>query len=127
RQQNLAEALGLHLDDNCYYIYRDSRTGLEYLEHAQRIRDEGLYITLGAYQYVALLDWRAVYDIDMTWAWLHANLGGQGVPSIDEAYQELHLAPLLGPFGEFMSAELLTEIHENEGNLETVVSFRPRL
>lgn len=127
RQQNLASALGLHTDDNCYYIYRDSRTGLEYLEHAQRIRDEGLYITLGPYQYTVLLDWRAVYDVDLTWAWLHANLGGQGVPSIDEAYQELHLAPLLGPFGDFLTAELLRDIHEHKGDLEAVESFLPRL
>jgi glycosidase len=127
RQQHLAQALGLHLDNNCYYIYRDSRTGLEYLEHAQRIRDEGIYIALEPYQYVALLDWRAVYDIDMTWAWLHANLGGQGVPSMDEAYQELHLAPLLAPFAEFMSADLLTEIHANAGDLEAAKSFLPRL
>jgi hypothetical protein len=127
RQQNLAAALGLHTDDNCYYIYRDSRTGLEYLEHAQRIRDEGLYINLGPYQYVVFLEWRAVYDVDLTWAWLHANLGGQGVPSIDEAYQELHLAPLLGPFGEFLTAELIQSIHENAGNLEEVPLFVPRL
>ncbi|MBL7646217.1 MAG: alpha-amylase [Candidatus Hydrogenedentes bacterium] len=127
RQQNIAAALGLHTDDNCYYIYRDSRTGLEYLEHAQRIRDEGIFVALGAYHYVVLMDWRAVYDMDLTWAWLHANLGGQGVPSIDEAYQELHLAPLLGPFSEFLTAALLRGIHEHKGDLKKVSDFLPTL
>ncbi len=127
RQQNIASALGLHTDDNCYYIYRDSRTGLEYLEHAQRIRDEGIFVALGAYHYVVLMDWRAVYDVDLTWAWLHANLGGQGVPSIDEAYQELHLAPLLGPFSEFLTAALLRDIHEKKGDLEKVEEFLPTI
>lgn len=125
RQQDLATALGLHTDDNCYYIYRDSRSGLEYLEHAQRIRDEGLYVALGAYQYVVLLDWRAVYDMDLSWGWLHASLGGQGVPSIDDAYQELHLAPLLGPFGDFLTPDLLKEIHEHRGDLARVTTFLP--
>ena len=123
RQQNIAEALGLHLDDNCYYIYQDVRTGLEYLEHAQRIRDEGLHIALGAYQYVAYLNWRPVFDVDLSWGRLHASLGGQGVPSIDEAYQELHLAPLLEPFGAFLTGKLLLGIQEFKGDLSRVRPF----
>ena len=127
RQQNIAEALGLHTDDNCYYIYRDFRTGLEYLEHAQRIRDAGIYVALGAYQYAALLNWRAIFDLDMSWGRLHAALGGAGVPSIDEAYQELHLAPLLEPFSKFLTAKLIKRIHKNGGNLSKTPQFEETL
>jgi len=123
RQQNIAEALGLHTADNCYYIYKDARTGLEYLEHARRIRDEGIYVTLGAYQYVAYIDWRAVFDVDLSWGRLHASLEGKGVPSIDEAYQELHLAPVLEPFGKFLTGKLLLGIQEYKGDLARVRQF----
>ncbi len=126
RQISLGEALDLRFDDNCYYIYRDSRTGLEYLEHGARINREGLYLSLGPYQYVALLDWRAVYDMDLSWGKLHANLAGQGVPSMDDAYQELHLAPLLGPFGEWMDAALLRAIHTQRGALSKVPEFEEK-
>ncbi|MCF6286504.1 MAG: hypothetical protein L3K26_15115, partial [Candidatus Hydrogenedentes bacterium] len=58
---------------------------------------------------------------------LHGNLAGQGVPSMDEAYQELHLAPLLQPFGALMSATLLRDIHDNLGDLALVSAFAPRM
>ncbi|MBX3179673.1 MAG: alpha-amylase [Candidatus Hydrogenedentes bacterium] len=123
----LATALNLHTDDNCYYIYRDARTGLEYLEHAQRLRDEGLYIALGAYHYAALINWRPVFDVDLTWGRLHESLAGRGVPSIDEAYQELHLAPILEPFGRLLTPELLLELHEHRGDLRQVRHLDTRL
>lgn len=98
RQWTLAEALDLDVSPNTYYIYRDSRTGLEYLEHAERIAQQGLSVSLQGYQYIALLDWRAVVDTDLSWAKLHEALGGRGVPSMDDAYMERALAPLLEPF-----------------------------
>jgi len=126
RQSALGEALDLRRDDNCYYIYRDSRTGLEYLEHGARLNREGLYLALGPYQYVALLDWRAVFDMDLSWGRLHGNLAGQGVPSMDDAYQELHLAPLLGPFGGWVDATLLRAIHTKHGKLSEVPEFEEK-
>ena len=127
RQKSIGEALDLRTDANCYYIYRDARTGLEYLEHAPRIHREGIFVRLGSYQYAALLDWRPVFDMDLSWGRLHGNLGGQGVPSIDDAYQELYLAPLLGPFGALMHGKILRAIHDKKGNLANVPDFKARV
>src|SRR5690606_16837737 len=68
-----------------------------------------------------------VFDMDLSWGRLHGNLAGQGVPSIDEAYQELHLAPLLGPFGALMSGKIIRAIHTNQGDLSAVPEFAPLL
>jgi glycosidase len=127
RQISVGESLALRGEENAYYIYRDSRTGLEHLEHAARIHAEGIYVALDSYQYVCYLGWRDVLDVDLSWGRLHANLAGQGVPSIDDAYQELHLAPLLGPFGALMDADVLTEIHACKGVLSKTELFEERM
>jgi len=106
-RRTLAEALGLIVEDDRYYIFRDHRSGLEYLHHARELAEEGLALELHGYQYYALLDWREVRDHDLTWAHLHATLGRRGVPCIEEAYQELVLAPVLDPFRAAMNSEFL--------------------
>ena len=106
----LVEALDLAVSDDSYYIYRDHRTGLEFLRHSREIADGGLSFELGAYQYHAFLDWRQVRDQDLSWAHLHATLAGRGVPSIEEAYQELVLAPVLDPLREAINGELLNAL-----------------
>lgn len=110
--RSLAEALRLNADPRCYYIFREQRSGLEYLEHAARMASEGLSLHLGAYDYRVYLDWRAVWDEDLSWARLHARLQGRGVPSVMEAREELVLEPVLAPFREAFSAEVLRGLLE---------------
>ena len=105
--RTIAEALALNLNTDCYYIFRDHRTQLEYLRHAPELAREGLAFELNAYQYNAFLDWREVHDHDGAWGRLNASLGGHGVPNVDEAYRELKLEPILVPFREVMSADML--------------------
>jgi len=108
----IAEALALDQADNCYYIYRDSRTGLEHLEHAGRLAQYGLYLELYEYGYAVFLDWREVRDFDHSWGRLHMELAGRGVPSIDDAYMEMVLAPLLEPFRAMLSEPILGPLVE---------------
>jgi glycosidase len=110
--RTLAEALALNLADTCYYIYHDQRTGLEYLEHAQRIAHYGLHLHLHGYQYYAFLDWQEVHDLDNSWGRLHGILAGRGVPSVREAYLEMQLAFVLEPFRTFMTAEYLQTLFD---------------
>ncbi|MBI3118961.1 MAG: alpha-amylase [Candidatus Hydrogenedentes bacterium] len=107
RRRTLAEALGLNTADNAYYIFRDHRTGLEYLRHGPRLTSDGMYVELNGYQYHAFIEWREVLDYDQSWGRLHAFLGGMGVANIDEAYVELHLAPILDPFRGVINADTL--------------------
>jgi glycosidase len=109
-RRSLAEALGLHTDPRCYCIFREQRSGLEYLEHAARIAAEGMPLHLGAYDYRVYLDWRMVWDDDLSWARLHARLQGRGVPSILEAREELVLEPVLAPFRAALQVELFQSL-----------------
>ena len=109
-RKSLAEALGLDTRDTCYYVCRDQRTGLEYLHHAPRIAEKGLHLELRGYEYNAMLNWRCVHDLDHTWGPLDAMLGGRGVPSIEEAYREMHLTSILEPFQKLMNRDMLRRL-----------------
>jgi hypothetical protein len=102
-QRNLAEALALDTSDGCWYAFRDYRTGLEYLRTGREFAAEGLAILLHAYQYHAFLDFREIRDRDGSWAGLAGRLSGGGVPSLDEACQEMLLEPLLSPLDVLLS------------------------
>ena len=98
RRLTLGEALDLDTDRAAYVIFRDARSGLEYLHHAPTLAEQGLHCELYGYEYQALIDWRCLRDFDGSWGRLHAELAGCGVPSVDEAYLEMNLAELLAPF-----------------------------
>jgi len=106
-QRTLSEALALDTREDCYYIFRDHKTGLEYLRQASRLEREGLTFELQAYQYRAFLDFREVHDTDGFWKRLADSIGDKGIPSVDTAYKEMVLAPILEPFRKAMSTDVL--------------------
>jgi glycosidase len=123
RRIELPEALGLNLDEDCYYIFRDYRTGLEYLRYARDLARYGLHLELHAYQYQALLDWREIHDLDHSWGRLHGLLAGQGVPSVEEAYLEMSLASILEPFRTLLENATLWQLAA-EGEAVDIELFR---
>jgi glycosidase len=106
-RRTLAEALALDTREDCYYVFRDHKTKLEYVRHAPQLDREGLSFELHAYEYHAFLDFREVYDTDGAWARLCASLDGRGVPSIEDEYREMILEPIHAPFRKVMNAEML--------------------
>ncbi len=94
RQRSLWEGLGLN-DAGSILSFRDSLTGLEYLRRAREIGDRGLRLELHAYQSHVLLDWRELYaSASQPWDRLCDQLGGRGVPSLDDALVNLELRPV---------------------------------
>ncbi|MCX7783722.1 MAG: DUF4332 domain-containing protein, partial [Meiothermus sp.] len=118
RQVGLGEGLQLSFDRRTFSIFHDLVTGLEFIRNNQELHEEGLYLELGPYQRKVLLDWREVYDHDGTYARLAQMLGGQGVPSLDEARQELWLGPILRPFRELVNPTLFRKLLEGDGMLD---------
>lgn len=118
RRVELGQGLQLSYDARTFSIFRDLVTGLEHLHNNQALHEQGLYLELGPYQRKVFLDWREVYDADGTYARLAQMLSGRGVPSVDEARQELWLEPILQPFRALVSPALFRRLLAARGGLD---------
>lgn len=104
-QKSLGEGLGLRNDENYFTIFRDHKTGMEFIRSSKDLWDQGLYIELGAFKYHVFLDFREVQDNEWRhYAHLTDYLDGRGVPNIEEALKEILLQPVLQPFKELVNA-----------------------
>jgi hypothetical protein len=112
-QKSLGEGLGLGNREDTFTIFRDHVTGLEYIRNNRELHEKGLYVELGAYKCQVFLDFRQVQG--QQYAQLTARLDGRGVPSIDEAFTEIVLEPVLGPFRELVNADVLRRIGGSAG------------
>jgi len=91
-QKTLSQALALKSDSQYYYIFRDYKTGLDYIRQGKELAEKGLYIELNAYQYHIFLDFKEVYDDNRGYyARLTNSLNGYGVPNLDEEYKKIYL------------------------------------
>ena len=65
------------------------------IHRVRDLRDKGLSLSLHAYQYRVLLDWRELHaDKDHPWDKLCDSLQGDGVPDLNEALVRLQLKPV---------------------------------
>src|SRR4029077_20324833 len=60
--RSLADGRGLPDDPAAFVIFREARTGLEYLRSCREIRDRGLDVSLGAYGTQVYWEFREVSD-----------------------------------------------------------------
>jgi len=89
------EALGLPNDGDPVLAYQDNASGLHYLRRAGEIRERGLHLNLGAYQYHVLQHWRTMpATSDYPWDALCSDLNGTGVWSLDDAMAKFKLRPV---------------------------------
>ncbi len=106
----LAEGLGLPDSDIDYVVFRD-QGGLEYIRNCHELYEQGLYVSLGAYQKHVFLDFRQVKsDHDGLYARLTRELGGRGVSSIDAEIQRLQLEPLTDSFAALFAPSRLRRL-----------------
>jgi len=120
-RRTLGESMGLDTDPRAYVVWCDERTKLEYLHHCETLTQKGLHLELNAYEYKTFVFVRQLSDTDGSWGRLHGMLGGAGVPSVQEAYLEMHLAPVLEPFREFMKPEMFREVLAFEPEAESLL------
>ena len=125
-RRRLSEALALDTDPRAYVVWRDARTGLEYLHHCSTLAENGLSLELHAYEYRSFIFLRHIHDTDTSWGRLHGKLGGQGVPSIQEAYLEMHLSGILEPFRDFMKPDMIRYLLLNQDGAVTLGPWRTR-
>jgi len=113
-QTTLAEALGIRDDPDAFTICRDLISGLEHIFSSRMIYQQGLYLTLNAYECHVFSDFREVWD-DPThnYSQLNSALNGAGVKSLDEALRELELQSLLTPYRELVNPGMLNWLTQN--------------
>lgn len=102
--KTLHEGLDLSARPHQFVIFKDSATQLEYIRSSEEVRQKGLYFELNAYEHHVFVGFRVVDDTsEGQYAQLNQYLSGRGVPSIDEALQELMLSPILNPLRELVN------------------------
>ncbi|MDI6785843.1 MAG: alpha-amylase family glycosyl hydrolase [bacterium] len=117
-QKTLAEGLGIKTDSHHYYIFRDHKIGLEYIRQGREIAEKGLYVELEAYQYHVFLGFNEVFDDHSGYYNRLTNmLNGCGVPSMEEAYKEMYLEPILTAFKQVMNKNMLKKLADIGGEM----------
>jgi glycosidase len=98
-RRSLADGLGLPKEDGAFVIFREARTGLEFIRSCRALWEEGLAVALDAYGTNVFWEFREVRDgVAGQWTKLAARLDGAGVPSLEDALRGLQLEPVHGPF-----------------------------
>ena len=104
--RDLKAGLGLRANGDDFTLFRDQISDLEFIRRSADMAN-GFYLELGAFKYQAFVDFREVEDHDGNYAKLHDQLGGRGVPSIEEELAALRLQPLHEVFREVLSREVI--------------------
>jgi len=78
----LGEALGLMNSHKHFYIFRESRTNLEYLRRGSDFFENKFILKIRGYEYFVFLDFVEVYDSTGELEELYQSLNFNGVPSI---------------------------------------------
>ncbi|MEW6606340.1 MAG: alpha-amylase family glycosyl hydrolase [bacterium] len=116
-QKTLAQGLKLKTDEPYYYIFKDYKTGLEYIRQGREIAQNGLYVQLDAFKYHIFMDFREIYDTpEGHYRNLTNFLNGRGVPNIEEAVTELYLKPIHIPFTAIINPDTLHKLAGGEIN-----------
>jgi glycosidase len=98
-RKTLGEALGFNPDGRCYYAFRDSVSGLEYLRSGRELCEQGLYAELSGYECRAYLDFREIADDEYgSWGKLCHALQGRPAASLAEELKQLRHGAVIGQF-----------------------------
>jgi len=110
-QVDISRGLDLRTADDDYTIFKDLRSGLEYIRSSREIREKGLYFMLRAYQTHVLADIREVRDDEKGFlATLCDSLNGRGVDNINDALKKVHFAPLYQALHAIFNSEVFLRL-----------------
>ena len=108
---DISRGLSLRTADNDYTIFKDLRSGLEYIRSSREIREKGFYLMLRAYQTHVLADIREVRDDEKGFlARLCDSLNGRGVDNINDALKKVHFAPLYQAFQSIFNGKVFRRL-----------------
>lgn len=93
----LSEALRLKSEKNSYYVFREHRSGLQYIKSGIELSEHGFNTELSNFEYKVFLDFIEIADKGGECGKLSAKLKGKGILNISYAleeiqYEDFHLA-----------------------------------
>jgi len=95
KQTSLGDALGLPGEHDRFVIFRDQRSGLEFIRTCSQMREQGLYVALGGYQYNLFMEFRIVSPSKLKpFDKVCGELNGRGVPSVELEALLMSLRPI---------------------------------
>ncbi len=119
-QRSLGQGLAINGEDGWFTIVFDQATGLEHVFSSREIAQNGLNLTLNAYEYHVFMNIRQVQDDEYGSHRQICNyLNGRGVPSITEAMHELVMQPVLHPFREIANPGFLQYLLDHRARKAT--------
>jgi len=88
KQISVADGLSLTIEFNHFLIFREHKSGLEFIRRISDIFEKGIYTELNGYQYQIFWNMREVIDNEFNhYSELHDRLAGRGVESIENELQ----------------------------------------
>jgi glycosidase len=91
----LSDALGLPHEHDSYVIFRDHRSGQEFIRSCSLVREQGIYFSVGGYQYILFLDFRIVRPSKLKpYDRVCRELNGRGVSSVELEALSMSLRPI---------------------------------
>jgi glycosidase len=93
--------------DDLFVIFKEHRSGLEYIRPVRELWERGLYVQLQGYEFMVFWEFRFVQDTAGHYRRVYESLGGRGMTNIGEAFQELVMEPILTPFRALITADSL--------------------
>ncbi len=123
RRSSLADALTLRGDENLWYVFRDSITGLEFLRPGKELRDRGWFMRLRAFEHHVFLDIQEVWDSDGSVAELFGHIGHNGAHDLRQMAARLRMRHVHQAF-----SGVVHELHARRAALiRAVKGARPRV
>jgi len=105
RQVDLVEGLKLRDQERDFALFREQRSGLEYIRPVRDLRERGLFMSLRPYGVKVFSDFRVIRDgAEGVLSRLAENLRDRGVPNLDEEIRKLYFGPLHAAFRDLFSA-----------------------
>lgn len=103
----LFENLKLNSAENCYYIFKDHISNLEYIKKSTDLINDGFYLELGAFKYKVFIDFVEVFDSNGDYYNVEKRLNGRGVFSIMNEIEEMKLEPIQNAFLKIFKEQLI--------------------
>ncbi|MCK9554812.1 alpha-amylase family glycosyl hydrolase [bacterium] len=109
-RKTLAEGLNIKNSENTFYLFRDYKSGLQYIRNGRDLHEKGLFLGLEAYQYHSFLDFSEIEDTKGHYREIARLLDGKGIYDIREMLREMILSPVHNSLCHIINNHFIKEL-----------------